>query len=97
MLEEQIRDVGRDVNVGLASRRQSRPQVSRLHLQSQQLADENRTLTEKDAQNIAEMETLQQQLAELMEDGKKREAGPKEDKSEVNGVWRRAGGLLLWW
>lgn len=75
---------------GPASRRQSRPQVSRLHLQSQQLADENRMLTERDAQSIAEMETLQQQLAGLMEDSKKREAAPKEDKSQVNGVWRQA-------
>uniref|UniRef100_H3DPT5 Ninein n=1 Tax=Tetraodon nigroviridis TaxID=99883 RepID=H3DPT5_TETNG len=58
-------------------------QVSRLHQQRQQLADENRTLAEKDAQNIAEMETLQRQLAELMEDGKKRGKPPKEDRSEL--------------
>lgn len=80
---------------GLASCRHSRPQVSRLHLQSQKLADENRILVEKDGQNIAEMETLQRQLAELMEDGKKREAAPKEDKSEVSGAWWPAGGLLV--
>lgn len=71
------------------------PQVSRLHQQRQQLADENRTLAEKDAQNIAEMETLQRQLAELMEDGKKRGKPPKEDRSEVNGARRGAGGVVL--
>lgn len=54
-------------------------------------------LAERDAQNIAEMETLQQQLAELMEDGKKREAAPKEDRSEVNAVWCRAGGVVVCW
>lgn len=42
-------------------------------------------LTEKDAQNITEMETLQQQLAELLEDGRKREEAPKQDKSQVKG------------
>lgn len=87
--------MGWALKVGLASCPQSRPQVSRLHLQSQQLADENRLLTEKDAQNIAEMETLQQQLAELVEDGKKREAAPKQDKSQVNGARCRAGGALV--
>lgn len=54
-------------------------------------------LTEKDAHNIAEMETLQQQLAELMEDGKKRETAAKEDRSQVDVVWCCAGGLLVWW
>lgn len=63
-----------------------------LSRQSQQLADENRMLVEKDAQNIAEMETLQQQLAELMEDNKKREAAPKQDKNEVQ--WRL---VSSWW
>lgn len=73
-------------------------QVSRMHLQSQQLEDKNRTLSERDAQNIAEMETLRQQLAELMEHGEKREAFPEEDKSKVKGVWRPAGGfVVVWW
>lgn len=54
-------------------------------------------LAEKDAHNIAEMETLQQQLAELMEDSRKRETAAKEDRSQVGVVWCRAGGVLVWW
>lgn len=53
-----------------------------MHLQSQQLEDKNRMLSEKDARNIAETETLRQQLAELME-RPQREASPEGDKREV--------------
>lgn len=60
-----------------------------MHLQSQQLEDKNRMLSEKDARNIAEMETIRQQLAELME-RPKREASPEEDKREVS-----EGGVTL--
>lgn len=69
-----------------------------MHLQSQQLEDKNRMLSEKDAQNIAEMEMLRQQLAGLMEDSEKREASPEEDKSQVKGVFCQAGGIMVvWW
>lgn len=40
-------------------------------------------LTEKDAQNIADMENLRQQLAELIEDNEKRKVIPAEGKIEV--------------
>ncbi|XP_065803752.1 ninein isoform X2 [Labrus bergylta] len=43
-------------------------QISELRLQSQQLEDENGMLSEKNAQNIVDMETLRQQLAELIKD-----------------------------
>lgn len=52
-----------------------------MRLQSQQLEDKNRMLSEKDARNIAEMETLRQQLME---------ASPEEDKREVS-----EGGVTL--
>lgn len=62
-----------------------------MHLHSQQLEDENRMLSEKDARNIAETETLRQQLAELME-RPQREAPPEEDKREVSEGRCHAGG-----
>ncbi|KAM9707608.1 uncharacterized protein nin isoform 3-T3 [Menidia menidia] len=40
-------------------------QISDLHMQSQQLEVENGTLTERNAQNVADVENLQQQLVEL--------------------------------
>lgn len=54
-----------------------------MHLQSQQLEDKNRMLSEKDARNTAEMETLRRQLAELVE-RPQREASPEEDRREVS-------------
>ncbi|XP_029685020.1 ninein isoform X1 [Takifugu rubripes] len=57
-------------------------QVSRMHLQSQQLEDKNRMLSEKEARNAAEMETLRRQLAELVE-RPQREASPEEDRREL--------------
>lgn len=59
-------------------------QISELCLQSQELEDENRMLSEKDAQNIADMENLRQQLAELIKENERREAMPAEEKNEVN-------------
>nr|XP_046269232.1 ninein isoform X3 [Scatophagus argus] len=58
-------------------------QISELCLQSQQLEDENRMLSEKDAQNIADVEDLQQQLAELIKENERREVLPAEDKHEL--------------
>uniref|UniRef100_A0A3Q3WEL7 EF-hand domain-containing protein n=1 Tax=Mola mola TaxID=94237 RepID=A0A3Q3WEL7_MOLML len=42
-------------------------------IKDQQLEDQNRMLSEKDAQNIADMENLRQQLVELMEDNERKE------------------------
>lgn len=55
-------------------------------MQSQELEDENRMLSVKDAQNIADMENLRQQLAELIKENERREAIPAEEKNEVNCV-----------
>lgn len=68
-----------------------------MHLQSRQLEDKNRMLSEKDARNIAEMEALRQQLAELME-RPQREASAEEDKREVSegGVALGGAGVVRW-
>ncbi|XP_068577937.1 ninein [Cebidichthys violaceus] len=58
-------------------------QISELHLQSQQLGDENEMLLEKNGQKISDMEDLRQQLAELIKENKKREAFTAEEKSEL--------------
>ncbi|XP_040915987.1 ninein isoform X3 [Toxotes jaculatrix] len=58
-------------------------QISELHLQSQQLEDENEILSEKNIQNIADMENLRQQLAELIKENERREAFPSEEKNKV--------------
>lgn len=69
-----------------------RLQISELLLQSRQLEDENGMLSEKDARNIAVMEDLRQQLAELIKENDRRESVLADEKNEVSGVWRRAGG-----
>ncbi|XP_073338852.1 ninein isoform X1 [Pagrus major] len=58
-------------------------QISELLLQSQQLEDENGMLSEKDAQNIAVMENLRQQLAELIEENDRRENFLADEKNEL--------------
>ncbi|XP_071354505.1 ninein isoform X4 [Trachinotus anak] len=60
-----------------------RKQISELRLQSQQLEDENGLLSEKNAQNVADVENLQQQLAELIKESERREAFPAEEKNEL--------------
>ncbi|XP_071354503.1 ninein isoform X2 [Trachinotus anak] len=60
-----------------------RKQISELRLQSQQLEDENGLLSEKNAQNVADVENLQQQLAELIKESERREAFPAEEKNEA--------------
>lgn len=59
-------------------------QISELCLQSQQLQKENRALSEKDVQNVADMETLRQHLSELIEENERREGMPPEDRHEVS-------------
>lgn len=58
-------------------------QISELRLQSQQLKEENRTLSEKSVQSIAEMETLQKQLVELIKENERKEVFPAEEKNKV--------------
>ncbi|GLD47747.1 ninein, partial [Lates japonicus] len=60
-----------------------RKQISELRLQSQQLEDENGTLSEKNAQNMADMENLRQQLAELIKENERREAFPAEERNKL--------------
>lgn len=48
-------------------------------------------LSEKDAQNLADMENLRQQLAKLIKENEKKEASPSEEKNEVNCVLWRTG------
>ncbi|XP_056249982.1 ninein isoform X2 [Seriola aureovittata] len=60
-----------------------RKQISELRQQSQQLDDENGMLSEKNAQNIADMENLRQQLVELMKENERREAFPAEEKNKL--------------
>ncbi|XP_070835087.1 ninein isoform X3 [Chaetodon trifascialis] len=58
-------------------------QISELRLQNQQLEDDNGFLSEKDAQNIAAIENLRQQLAELIKENERREVFPAEEKNEA--------------
>ncbi|CAJ1074828.1 ninein isoform X2 [Xyrichtys novacula] len=48
-------------------------QITELRLQSQQLEDQNGLLTERNAQNIADIENLRQQLEEVMKDDERTE------------------------
>ncbi|XP_026195138.1 ninein isoform X2 [Anabas testudineus] len=58
-------------------------QISELCLQSQQLKEENRTLSEKSVQSIAEMETLQKQLVELIKENERKEVFPAAEKNKL--------------
>ncbi|XP_032355580.1 ninein isoform X1 [Etheostoma spectabile] len=58
-------------------------QISELRLQSQQFEDKNVTLSEKNAQNISDMENLRQQLAELMKENERREVYTAEEKNKL--------------
>lgn len=59
-------------------------QISELCLQRQQLQKENRALSEKDVQNVADMETLRRHLSELIEENERKEEMPPEDRYEVS-------------
>ncbi|XP_070776846.1 ninein [Enoplosus armatus] len=58
-------------------------QISELRLHSQQLENENGMLSEKNAQNIADVENLRQQLAELIKENERREVFPAEEKNKL--------------
>lgn len=69
-------------------------QIFELCLHSQQLEEEKRTLSVKDAQNLSELESLRQQLTALMKETQRRESMPADDKMEVG--WRvGAAGVLV--
>lgn len=63
------------------------PQVVELRSQSQQLEDEKEMLSDKNAENIADMEKLKHQLAELMKENERREAFSSDEKNKVNGLF----------
>ncbi|KAM6917147.1 uncharacterized protein nin [Lycodopsis pacificus] len=67
----------------IADQKAAEKQISELHLQSQQLGDENGMLSEKNAQNISDMENLRQQLAELIKENERREAFTAEEKHKL--------------
>ncbi|XP_029982862.1 ninein isoform X2 [Sphaeramia orbicularis] len=58
-------------------------QISELRSQSQHVEDKNGILSQKNAQSLANLEELQQQLAELIQDDDKREAFPAEEKLKL--------------
>ncbi|KAM7403517.1 hypothetical protein PAMA_004125 [Pampus argenteus] len=58
-------------------------QILELRLQSQQLEDEKGMLSEKNTENIADMEKLKQQLAELIKENERREVFPAEEKNKL--------------
>ncbi|KAM4626063.1 uncharacterized protein nin isoform 1-T1 [Polymixia lowei] len=58
-------------------------QISELRLRSQQLQDENELLSEKNAQNAADVEEMSRQLAALMKENERRDAAPAEERTEM--------------
>ncbi|XP_029350493.1 ninein isoform X2 [Echeneis naucrates] len=58
-------------------------QISVLRLQSQQLEDENGLLSKKNAQNIADLEILRQQLGELIKENQRKEVSPVDEKHKA--------------
>uniref|UniRef100_A0A669C9C9 Ninein n=2 Tax=Oreochromis niloticus TaxID=8128 RepID=A0A669C9C9_ORENI len=58
-------------------------QIAELRLQSQQMEDANGMLSEKNAQNTVGMESLRQQLAELIKENERREAASAEEKNKA--------------
>lgn len=67
-----------------------------LCLHSQQLEEEKRTLSDKDAQNLSDLENLRQQLMEMTKEIQRRESMPAEDKMEVSWwAWRVL--VASWW
>lgn len=68
-------------------------QIFELSLHSRQLEEEKRKLSDKDAQNLSELENLRQQLTELMSETQRRESLPADDKMEVS---RPVGTTMPW-
>lgn len=59
-------------------------QIFELCLHSRQLEEEKRKLSDRDAQNLSELENLRQQLTELKSETQRRDSIPAEDKIEVS-------------
>lgn len=59
-------------------------QIFELCVHSRQLEEEKRKLSDKDTQNLSELENLRQQLTELMKETQRRESLPADDKMEVS-------------
>lgn len=66
-------------------------QIFELCLHSRQLEEEKRKLSDKDVQNLSELENLRQQLTELTKETQRRESMPAEDKIEVSWPFSAAG------
>ncbi|XP_047201561.1 ninein isoform X1 [Girardinichthys multiradiatus] len=58
-------------------------QISELHFQSQQLEDDNGILTEKNAQSVADIESLREQLAALIQENEMSETFHSEEKNKM--------------
>ncbi|XP_047201563.1 ninein isoform X3 [Girardinichthys multiradiatus] len=58
-------------------------QISELHFQSQQLEDDNGILTEKNAQSVADIESLREQLAALIQENEMSETFHSEEKNKA--------------
>lgn len=61
-------------------------QISELSFQSHSLEDENEMLTQKNAQNAAGMESMRQQLLELLKETQRSEADHAADRKKVRVV-----------
>ncbi|KAK5618938.1 hypothetical protein CRENBAI_007695 [Crenichthys baileyi] len=58
-------------------------QISELHFQSQQLEDDNGILTEKNAQSVADIESLREQLGALIKENEMKETFYSEEKNKM--------------
>ncbi|KAI9537687.1 hypothetical protein NQZ68_022349 [Dissostichus eleginoides] len=60
--------------------------ISELRSQSRQLEEQNGKLSEKNSQNLSDVENLQQQLSDLLEESQRREAFTAHEKSKADRV-----------
>ncbi|XP_034418498.1 ninein isoform X2 [Cyclopterus lumpus] len=60
-----------------------RNQISELHQQSRRLEDEKTMLSEKNAQNISDMQSLRRQLSEKLKESERREALTAEEEDKA--------------
>ncbi|XP_034418501.1 ninein isoform X5 [Cyclopterus lumpus] len=61
-----------------------RNQISELHQQSRRLEDEKTMLSEKNAQNISDMQSLRRQLSEKLKESERREALTAEEEDKLS-------------
>ncbi|XP_034089842.1 ninein isoform X3 [Gymnodraco acuticeps] len=60
--------------------------ISELRSQSRQLEEQNGNLSEKNSQNLSDVENLQQQLSDLLEESQRREAFTAHEKNKADRV-----------